>query len=49
VGLLIGFFFKQGGTLGVATFIGVAMVGVILVIAIMGPRTLNRTLEDISK
>lgn len=49
VGLLIGFFFKQAGTLGVATFIGVAMLGVILVIAVMGPRTLNRTLEEISK
>ncbi|MBS0224709.1 MAG: MFS transporter [Proteobacteria bacterium] len=49
VGLLIGFFFKQGGTMAVATFIGVAMLGVILVIAIMGPRTLNRTLEEISK
>jgi putative MFS transporter len=49
VGLLIGFFFKQGGTVAVATFIGVAMLGVILVIAIMGPRTLNRTLEEISK
>jgi putative MFS transporter len=48
VGLLIGFFFKQGGTMAVATFIGVAMLGVILVIAIMGPRTLNRTLEEIS-
>jgi putative MFS transporter len=48
VGLLIGFFFKTGGTIGVATFIGVSMLGVILVIAIMGPRTLNRTLEDIS-
>jgi putative MFS transporter len=49
VGLLIGFFFKQGGTMAVATFIGVAMLGVILVIAVMGPRTLNRTLEEISK
>jgi putative MFS transporter len=49
VGLLIGFFFKEGGTLGVATFIGIAMMGVILVIAILGPRTLNRTLEDISR
>jgi putative MFS transporter len=49
VGLAIGFFFKEGGTLGVATFIGVAMLGVILVISLMGPRTLNRTLEDISR
>jgi MFS transporter, putative metabolite:H+ symporter len=49
VGLLIGFFFRQGGTMGVALFIGVAMVGVILVIAIMGPRTLNQRLEEISE
>ena len=49
VGLLIGFFFKTGGTMGVAMFIGVAMVGVILVIAIMGPRTLNRPLEELSE
>jgi putative MFS transporter len=48
VGLLIGFFFQTGGTMGVATFIGLSMVGVILVIGIMGPRTLNRSLEDIS-
>jgi putative MFS transporter len=49
VGLLIGFFFGQGGTMAVAIFIGIAMVGVILVIAIMGPRTLNRPLEEISQ
>jgi MFS transporter, putative metabolite:H+ symporter len=49
VGLLIGFFFGQGGTIAVAIFIGIAMVGVILVIAIMGPRTLNRPLEEISQ
>ncbi len=49
VGLLIGFFFKTGGTMGVAVFIGVAMVGVILVISIMGPRTLNRPLEELSE
>ena len=49
VGLLIGFFFHKGGTLAVASFIGVAMVGVILVIAIMGPRTLNQSLEEISQ
>lgn len=48
VGLLIGFFFAQGGTIGVATFIGLSMLGVMLVIGIMGPRTLNRPLEDIS-
>ena len=49
VGLLIGFFFRQGGTLGVAIFIGAAMVLVILVIATMGPRTLGQSLEEISQ
>jgi len=48
VGLLIGFFFRQGGTLAVALFIGVAMTGVILVIGIFGPKTLNQPLEEIS-
>ncbi|MDE2516254.1 MAG: MFS transporter [Rhodospirillales bacterium] len=49
VGLLIGFFFRQAGTMGVALFIGVAMVGVIVVIATMGPRTLGQSLEEISQ
>jgi putative MFS transporter len=48
VGLLIGFFFSTGGTLGVALFIGIAMVLMILVIGIFGPRTLNQPLEEIS-
>ena len=45
---VIGFFFRQGGTLAVALFIGVAMTGVILVIGIFGPKTLNQPLEEIS-
>jgi putative MFS transporter len=49
VGLLIGFFFSQGGTLGVALFIGVAMTLMILVIGIFGPKTLNQPLEEISQ
>jgi MFS transporter, putative metabolite:H+ symporter len=48
VGLLIGFFFSTGGTLGVALFIGIAMVLMILVIGIFGPKTLNQPLEEIS-
>jgi len=49
VGLLIGFFFRQGGTIGVALFIGVAMTLMILIIGIFGPRTLNQPLEEISQ
>jgi MFS transporter, putative metabolite:H+ symporter len=48
VGLLIGFFFRQGGTWGVALFMAAAMTGVILVIGIFGPKTLNQPLEEIS-
>ena len=48
VGLLIGFFFRQGGTMAVALFIGTAMTLVVLVIGIFGPRTLNQPLEEIS-
>ena len=49
VGLLIGFFFSKGGTLGVALFIGIAMVLMVLVIGIFGPKTLNQPLEEISR
>jgi putative MFS transporter len=48
VGLLIGFFFRQGGTMAVALFIGTAKTLVILVIGIFAPRTLNQPLEEIS-
>jgi MFS transporter, putative metabolite:H+ symporter len=48
VGLLIGFFFRQGGTWGVALFMAAAMIGVILVIGFFGPKTLNQPLEEIS-
>lgn len=47
-GLLIGFFLRQGGTMAVALFISAAMVVMVLVIALWGPRTLNRRLEEIS-
>jgi putative MFS transporter len=47
-GLLIGFFLKEGGTLGVALFIGAAMAVMTLTIGIFGPRTRNLTLEEIS-
>jgi putative MFS transporter len=47
-GLLIGFFLREGGTMGVALFIGVAMAVMIVTIGVFGPRTLNRRLEEIS-
>jgi MFS transporter, putative metabolite:H+ symporter len=47
-GLLIGFFLRAGGTMGVALFIGGAMVLMIITIGGFGPRTLNRRLEEIS-
>ncbi|HWG30021.1 MAG TPA: MFS transporter [Steroidobacteraceae bacterium] len=47
-GLLIGFFLHKGGTMGVALFIGGAMVVMIVTIGGFGPRTLNRRLEEIS-
>lgn len=47
-GLLIGFFLREGGTLGVAFFIGAAMLVMVGVIGLFGPRTLNRSLEQLS-
>lgn len=47
-GLMIGFFLREGGTMAVALFIAAAMVAMVLVIALGGPRTLNRRLEEIS-
>jgi len=47
-GLLIGFFLREGGTLGVAFFIGAAMLVMVGVIGFFGPRTLNRSLEQLS-
>jgi MFS transporter, putative metabolite:H+ symporter len=49
VGLLIGFFFREGGTIAVALFIGAAMILMILTIGIFGPKTLNQPLEEISQ
>jgi len=48
-GLLIGFFLRQGGTIGVALFIGGAMVVMVVTIAGFGPRTRGRSLEEISR
>jgi putative MFS transporter len=48
-GLLIGFFLHEGGTMGVAIFIGGAMVVMIIAVGGFGPRTLHRRLEDISR
>jgi putative MFS transporter len=47
-GLLIGFFLRQGGAMGVALFIGGAMVVMVVTIGGFGPRTLNRRLEELS-
>ena len=47
-GLLIGFFLRQGGTTGVALFIGGAMLIMVLVLAFFGPRTLHLSLETIA-
>jgi putative MFS transporter len=47
-GLLIGFFLSQYGTKGVALFIGSAMVVMTVTVGGFGPRTLNRSLEEIS-
>ena len=47
-GLLINFFLAQGGTLAVALFIGAAMAVMIVTISLFGPRTLHRSLEDVS-
>jgi putative MFS transporter len=48
-GLLIGFFLKQGGTIAVAAFIGVAMLIMTSTIALFGERTRNRSLEELSR
>jgi putative MFS transporter len=47
-GLLIGFFLREGGTLGVALFIGGAMVVMVVTIGGFGPLTRGRSLEEIS-
>jgi putative MFS transporter len=48
-GLLIGFFLHEGGTMGVAMFIGAAMLVMILAVGVFSPRTLNRSLEELSQ
>ena len=47
-GLLIGFFLKEGGAMGVALFIGGAMLIMIVTIGGFGPRTRYLALEEIS-
>ena len=49
VGLLIGFFLREGGTLGVALFIGAAMVIMVITIGGFGPKTRDLSLEEISR
>ena len=48
-GLLIGFFLKEGGAMGVAMFIGAAMLVMCSTIGLFGERTRNRSLEEISR
>jgi MFS transporter, putative metabolite:H+ symporter len=48
-GLLIGFFLKEGGDLGVAMFIGAAMLVMCSTIGFFGERTRNRSLEELSR
>jgi putative MFS transporter len=48
-GLLIGFFLREGGARGVALFIGGAMVVMTITIGGFGPKTKNRSLEEISR
>lgn len=47
-GLFIGFFLHEGGTLGVAMFIGAAMAVMIVAVGAFGPRTRNRSLEELN-
>lgn len=47
-GLMIGFFLREGGAVAVALFIAAAMVVMVLVIVVWGPKTLNQPLEEIS-
>jgi MFS transporter, putative metabolite:H+ symporter len=49
IGFIIAFCLRNYGTIGVFVFIASAMVIVFLVIAIMGPRTTGRRLEEISR
>ena len=48
-GLLIGFFLKEGGTMGVAMFIGGAMFIMCSTIGFFGERTRHRSLEELSR
>lgn len=47
-GLLIGFFLREGGTTGVALFIGAAMLIMVVTVGGFGPRTRHLALEEIS-
>jgi len=48
-GPAIAFFLSRGGTSAVALFIGGAMAFMVIAIAVFGPPTRNRTLEEISE
>ena len=47
-GLLIGFFLREGGAMGVALFIGGAMLIMVVTIGGFGPRTRHLALEEIA-
>ena len=48
-GLAIGFFLREGGAMGVAMFIGAAMLVMCGTIGMFGERTRNRSLEELSQ
>jgi putative MFS transporter len=48
VGLLIGFFLREGGAISVALFIGAAMIVMVITIGAFGPKTRHLSLEEIS-
>ena len=49
VGFIIAFFLRNFGTTGVFLFIASAMAVVVGVVALFGPRTTGRRLEEISR
>ncbi len=49
VGFFIAFFLRDFGVPGVFAFIGTAMAIVVLSVALLGPRTTGRTLEEIAR
>lgn len=48
-GFVIAFFLRSSGVVGVFAFIAVCMVAVMVLIGVFGPKTRDRSLEDISR